>query len=274
MNSDFEIYFHVGLGKVASSYLQQRVFPKLENITYIPTNKYKQCKEIIAERGPGKYLISREFDRQFEREVRWFTKTYPDTHIIILFRDHGSWIASQYRRYVKNGWYWDFEKFFDLKSDGGFWKTDQLFFYPKLEIIESCTDKKPLVLFHEELKGDPWVFFDKISRYANATYSKEKISLSQVHKSYTEKQLLVLRTFCRKYVRYVPRGKDNMLHHWLTFRPWWAFFHLIMYVAALFPKAWVPEESLIDKAYLDEINKAYSADWKRLKAYALKNNPK
>ena len=34
------IYFHVGISKTGSTFLQQRVFPFLKNIHYIPTRKY------------------------------------------------------------------------------------------------------------------------------------------------------------------------------------------------------------------------------------------
>ena len=67
-----QIYFHVGLGKVASTYLQHEVFPKLKGIHYLPTGKYKRSKSIIPQLEVAKVLVSREFDRQFEDEVRWF----------------------------------------------------------------------------------------------------------------------------------------------------------------------------------------------------------
>ena len=268
-----EIYFHVGLGKVASTYLQHRVFPKLEGIRYIPTGKYKKSKEIIKNENHDKFLVSREFDVQFEREVRWFTKTYPEARIIILFRRHESWIASQYRRYVKNGWFWNFDKFFDLENDAGFWKKKDLFFYPKLEIIEECSSQKPLVLFHEELKEDPWIFFDKISQYSNTTYYKDKISLERVHTSYSEKQLKILRKFCREYVGKVPKGYSNKVKHWIYYRPWWAFFHLVMYIASVLPERMVPEEELISTEQLDSIRQAYEEDWNKIREYARKNNP-
>ena len=47
-----EIYFHVGLGKVASTYLQNKVFNNLEGIHYIPKNKYRSSIDIIKKKGP------------------------------------------------------------------------------------------------------------------------------------------------------------------------------------------------------------------------------
>ncbi len=269
-----EIFFHVGLGKVASTYLQHSVFPKLNDIRYIPTSRYKKSKDIIERGGHNKFLVSREFDRQFEREVRWFTDTYPSARIIILFRRHDSWVASQYRRYVKNGFYKPFDAFLDLEDDTGFWKKKDLLLFPKIRIIEECSDHRPLVLFHDELKRDPWEFVNKISEYTGTPYDKKDISLHRVHTSFSDKQLKVLRTFCQKYVKKVPKGYENKIKHWLLFRSWWAFFHLILYTSSFFPESWVPPGDLIDKDQLLKIRETYQPDWEKIVEYANRNNLK
>ncbi|MFY0686954.1 MAG: hypothetical protein JXQ90_07315 [Cyclobacteriaceae bacterium] len=267
MSGETEIFFHVGLGKVASTFLQHSVFPKLKGIHYIPTSQYKRSKQIINQKGPGKYLVSREFDLQFDREVKWFTETFPQTKIIVLLRRHDSWIASQYRRYVKNGWYWDFDQFFNLR-DTGFWKKKDLLFFPKIEIIKRCCKHPPLVLLYDELKEEPWATIDRLSVFTGTSYTQAEISLDVVHKSYSNKQLVVLRSFCRRFVRFVPREKKNKIWHWLSYRPWWAFFHLVMYAAALFPESWIPNEDLIEPSALDDISGAFENDWKRVVDYS------
>ena len=272
--SEPKIYFHVGLGKVASTYLQNKVFNNLDGIHYIPKNKYRSSIGIIRKNGPKKYLVSCEMDRQFNDEVARFTSHFSDVKIIILFRDHGGWIASQYRRYVKNGGYRGFEEFVSLDPEReGMWDKKHLNFYAKLEVIEKYTKQKPLVLFHNELKNDPWTFLDKISQFTGTDYTKEKISLEKVHASYTEKQLLVLRYFCQNYVGYIPRGRSSRISNWLLFRPWWAFFHMVMYAAALFPKSWVPKGPLIAPDYIRQINNLFAHDWEKINQYAQKNNP-
>ncbi len=264
-----KIYFHVGLGKVASTYLQQAVFPKLEGIHYIHTSRYRKSKDIIPRLNDDSILVSREFDRQFEDQVRWFTSTYPEARIIIILRRHDSWIASQYRRHVKNGFQGSFQEFFDVENDDGYWKKKDLMFYPKLEVIEECCENKPLVLFYSDLKKDPWAFIDKIADYTGSQYSKDEISLDAVHKSYSEKQLKVLRAFCRRFLSKPPTSYKNKVAHWLLYRPWWAFFHLIMYVAAVFPDSWVPDDDLIESGQLDKIRTAYEPDWKKVKDYTM-----
>lgn len=262
-----EIYFHVGLGKVASTYLQHEFFPKLQSIDYIPTNRYRKSKKILAQMGSGKYLVSREFDRQFEREVTSFCAEYPDTKIIIIFRRHGSWIASQYRRYAKNGFHWGFDRFMDFEKDEGHWKQKDLLFYPKLEIIERCSTQKPLILFHDDLKKNSWAFLQSIADYTGSTFNKEQISLNPVHTSYTEKQLKVLQAFCRRFKPTLPRSYHNKVLHWLLYRPWWGLFHLVMYAAVLVPERWISKAPLISKEQLEAVDKYYEEDWDRVKNY-------
>jgi hypothetical protein len=65
-----------------------------------------------------KFLISCEFDKQFERETEDFSKFFPDTGIIIVFRRHDEWILSQYKRTIKNGFHVKFKDFFNLENTG------------------------------------------------------------------------------------------------------------------------------------------------------------
>ena len=116
------IYFHVGISKTGSTFLQQRVFPILKNIHYIPTRKYHKIDEEISSIKKGNVLVSREFDRQFEREVDSFARNHKNVIPIIVFRRHDQYLASQYRRFVKNGFKYGIKQFFDLDEDLGFFK--------------------------------------------------------------------------------------------------------------------------------------------------------
>ena len=58
------IYFHVGLAKTGSTFLQNNFFPNLQNIKYISTHKYRKCIDIINKTNYDSYLISREFNAE------------------------------------------------------------------------------------------------------------------------------------------------------------------------------------------------------------------
>lgn len=264
MPEEPKIFFHVGLGKVASTYLQKRVFPQLQGIMYISTHHYRKSKKIIPKLSYPKILVSREFDRQFEEEVRWFTKDYPNARIIMLLRRHDDWIASQYKRHVKNGFFGSFEDFLDLQNDKGYWRIKDLLYRPKLEIIKSCCSYPPLILFYEDFLSDPKGFLHQLTNYLGAP-AIEDVSTQRVHQSFSDKQLKILRIFCRTVIGVMPTNHRNKIKHWLLYRPVWVFYHMILYAAKLFPKSWVPAQPLIDPGCLEEVRKAYEEDWKAVK---------
>jgi hypothetical protein len=144
-----QILFHVGLAKTASTWLQQKVFPKFHGIYYVKNTSYHRYASIINQSRHPKYLVSREFDRQLEREVSRFAALYPEAHPFIVLRRHDSWIASQYRRRMKNGFGLPFEDFIDLDRDQGCWKQSDLYLLPKLHILERYFSQKPLDLFYK-----------------------------------------------------------------------------------------------------------------------------
>ncbi len=273
MSDQLEIYYHLGLGKVASTYLQHRFFPKLKGIEYISTRKYRSYAQIIKSKASGRYMLSRENDRQLEYEVEKFAREFTDVKAILIFRRHDSWLASQYRRFVKNGLSLSFEEFIDIDENKGYWDKKELDFYAKIETIEKYFDHKPLVLFHDEIKTDSIAFFDKICAYIGASYDKKDIDLRPFHKSYNEKQLLFMRGI-GKYI--LPFGRSYHPNRIISnFQRYWRMLikYPILYLALLLPKGLFRDQQLIDPAHMKRIREQWEADWNKLEDYAKKNNP-
>ena len=90
------IYFHVGLAKTGSTFLQNNFFPKLQNIKYISTHKYRRCIDIINNTNYDSYLISREFDRQLEGEVKKILNHFYTMILQIRFRQLKKFTKVQY----------------------------------------------------------------------------------------------------------------------------------------------------------------------------------
>ena len=153
--SEKKIYFHVGTGKTGTTFLQYRIFPELKGIHYIQRTRYRKAKKIINRTHYAKYLISREFDQQLEEQVKLFAADFPDTIPIIVFRRHDDYIASQYRRFVKNGFTGGFTDFFDVENDKGYFRKTDLDYSRQIKILEENFNSKPVVLFYDELRNNP-----------------------------------------------------------------------------------------------------------------------
>ncbi len=265
-----KIYFHVGLGKAASTYLQHSVFPIFQDIHYIHRNRYRSSVKIIARGGHNKYLMSREFTRGFEKKIKTFLDRHGDanTYPIIVFRRHDGWIASQYRRYVKNGGTAEFEQFIDIENDGGIWSKHELDFYARIETLERCFGRPPLVLFYEDMREDTFTFFDTLAGYMGARYDRDQLPTGTVHKSYSEKQLHVMRGFCRWLFKSNTRNPQDTHVGWLRKRLRMLGCYCILYPAVLAPKSWTPAKPLIDPYSLKRIREVYTDDWEKCREYA------
>lgn len=268
-----EIFFHVGLGKTATTYLQYKVFPKLKGIYYIQRTSYKKSLQLIEQSAQQKIFVSNEFDQQLEQEAKWFSAKHPDARVIIVFRRHDSWIASQYRRLVKNGFSKPFIDFFDIEQDNGAWKHSDLNYFSKIQIIEKYFTHKPLVLFYEDMKRDTFAFIDSIARYTGTTYNKADISLHSVHRSYNEKQLKIFRQLSKALFHYdIPRARQPVLK-WMQRIFKQSIQYPLLYLALLVPERFVRKEPLIPQEQLQRIRAHFEDDWQRCVEYAKGSNP-
>ncbi len=256
-----EIYFHTGLGKVASTYLQYKVFPRLQGLEYIQRTKYKKASGLIEKSRSDKILLSREFDRQYERELLKFSGKYPGATIILMLRRHDSWIASQYRRYVKNGGSVSFENFIDIENDTGLWKQKDLMFYPRISYVSEHFDKPPLVFLYDDIRNDFFGFLNQFCTKLGIDYNKDEISTRPFHTSYNEKQLKVIRSLAPRLFSQHRTDASNRVLKWLQHKGRMLPRYLVLYLALLVPERMVSSSPLIDPHYLNKVRKHFETDW-------------
>ncbi len=256
-----EVYFHVGLGKTGTKYLQFKFFHRLKGINYIPMTKFKKSKDIIKKKKEGKFLVSRECDEKFEEMIGWFAEDFPDTGIIMVLRRQDEWIYSQFKRLIKNGRTWTFNEFFNFK-DKGYFKVKDLCFFEKIKLVERTFTKKPLILIYDELKERPFDFLDKIAKYTETKYDKGTITLKRKHKSYNERQLSILyKLSC--HINLIPRGFFKKYFFVYPVR------YPILYLAGFFPNFIVQRLDIFpSREKLMEIKKFYEEDWNKCVEYS------
>jgi hypothetical protein len=268
LNNPKEIYTHVGLGKTGSTFLQLRVFPKFDGIKYIPTNRYRKITQLIQKSKENKILVSREFDQQLEQEVKKFSSNFPDATPIIVFRRHDSYIASQYRRFVKNGFKGSFKDFIDLEDDNGYFKKSDLDFERQINILKKHFTKEPVVLMYDDLRNDARQFVVDFANHITATVDLNKIDFSKKHTSYSEKQLKGIKWFGEYFNMRKRRVFKNGILHFL----WRLFFGAIRYtmlfIFRLLPATCWDQNPLISGLELKEIRDFYSSDWDVCLKYA------
>ncbi len=262
------IYFHPGLGKVASKYLQHTVFPKFRNIRYIPTNRYYRCVQEIKAGKHDSYLVSREFDNQFEREVRKFAVNFPEACPVLLLRRHDDWIASQYRRFAKNGFTGPFGDFIDPADDRGIFPKENLDFFRRIEILEECFSCPPLVMIYDDLIRDPYGFIDRIAAFCGAEYDKDEIGLEKRHTSYAEKQIRWMQKVNRKLGIHEPEYSRKPLLRYIQRLPYLGYRYAVLYSGLVIPGSWAGSQPLIPEDELRRIRELTRNDWEKCLRYA------
>ncbi|MEO1437220.1 MAG: sulfotransferase [Bacteroidota bacterium] len=263
----------MGLPKVASTFLQQEIFPNLTNLRFHRKRRFMDYKELFGKQLTQSHLFSFERDRDLESMTEEIVSQFPDAKFIILVRRQDKWILSRYKYYIrKHGWK-RFDAFFNLESNQGEWKKEELFFQKKIETVEKLANTKPLVLTHDLLKTNPDEFYRRICAYTNSKLNGNERKNAIINKAFSEKQLIVLRKFNTAY-RYHKATTSfrfiNRIHY--KYREF--LLHIVAFLSPFIPGLFIREKTFLKNAgQLENIRYFYKDDWDFCKAYAEKNKP-
>ena len=271
MNS--EIYFHVGVERTGTKFVQAKVFPFFKDIHFINKNRFSIYDKIINKKKEAKYLVSFELNLspQFENEVKRFSKLYPDTKVVMVMRRQHGWIASHYKRVVKNGKNYTFKQFLDIENGDSVYSQDDLLYYNKLMILKKYFHQRPLVLFYSDLREDPIGYIDKIAKYMGVNYNVNDIDLTPEHASYSLKQLKAIQKV-RKHInierKKVSKNKIINFGYRLYID---AIRYSVIYTTKILPNSWFNTEPLIDNESIQNVKDYYTPDWEKSVKYVIDN---
>ena len=271
-----KIYFHVGLPKTASTFLQKKVFPALQGLHYIKKHDFKNRVSIIDKTQAKIFLLSVEMKFDFApdiRQIKDVASKYPDTTPIIFLRKHSSWLGSKYKYYIRKHGGGKFDYFFDFENNNGLFKHENLSFYSKIQKLEEIFNDTPIVFFQEELKNAPYEVIDQLASVLGVSYNKNDINISNVKTSYSNKQLKILRKFNRRYVFNKQKVKPGFRR--FAYKKFSGLLlHSVAFLALLIPDAFMDNKPLIPKDVLEKVNGYYNQDWNKCVNYALKRREK
>jgi hypothetical protein len=262
-----EIYFHVGLPKTGSTFLQRKVFPKFGNIYFVKKHRFKYYNNILDQGKHNKILFSTELNigkPHTDQKIIKFANRCPDAKTIIVLRRQDKWLRSKYKYHIRKNGTLNFDEFFNFDNTGKV-KLKELNFMSKIEFLQSQFSKPPLIIFQEEIANAPHEIFNLLADEMNATI-EGKISTKKLKSAYNQKQLKRLLHFNKKHPYKNPPQSSTKLRRKLYKKYTKLIIHSVAYFAQFLAET--KEGELIPAEKLMEVKDYYKEDWNKVLNYA------
>lgn len=265
MSQKTDIYFHAGLPRTASTFLQRKVFPQFKGIVFVKKHDFKKHDQII-ESATEPVLLSTEIDigkgRPNANKLFDFAEKYPETRIILVLRRHDKWIASKYKYHIRKNGRLTFKEFFNLQENNGFFRKEHLEYRKIIDLLESLFQHKPLVMFQEEFKAEPEKSLNYLAAFCKADFDYSKLKDTGVNAAFSEKQLRLLLKFNRRF------AFDETKHKKSRKKIRAGLIHSLAFVARFITSDNGNEGVLIPESDLKQVKEAYKEDWQACINYA------
>lgn len=263
------LFFHVGLHKTGTTFLQQAVFPLWRGIEYITWPNLELFLRMDSDKT---YFVSREglsgqnwaHHNARDSALRRLSELFPDAKILISFRKHSGYIVSSYRQYLQRGGPLDFRGYFDIASDRGFMKKEDFLFRKKIESIERSFQHTPFVFLHSEISTNLDDLLLAIQSYVGGKApSADEIPNKRFNAGVGYYPAILLRWLNAKSVsQFNPDGKYDLNNKIL------ARFRLTPRHICRNWLSFLPKRRFLSADEVDEIDAYYKDDWQFVSKYA------
>lgn len=266
------LYFHLGLHKTATSYLQRSVFPRWPEIHYMRARNLEYFlrlpdtqKTLISCEGFSGATFASLADRV--RGIVRLAEMFPAANTLIGFRPHGGFMSSLYSQYLRYGGAQRFEEFFPLDGSQGqaIWKRQDLNFQTIIETTESAFGKQPFVFAMEELKTNPKGLMADLADFFGTPAPRE-IEHGAVNAGLGSWQGELLRRV--NQFAGITYSKDGRNRPFPRLRQW----RLDPTNLCLEVLGRLPSRPLVSQDLRDRIDRDYVDDWGFVKSY-IENSP-
>lgn len=272
---------HIGYHKTGTTYLQNKIFPNLENLIFIPYFSdnnllgdiarcstldidFERIKTEVESLGEEKTILySNEgligplfYSTGVNKmEIANNLKEVGTEKIIITIRNQISLLESIYKQYIQEGGVAKFD-FFINKWQYSF-NLNHINFYPLINYYSKIFGKENvLIILNEELRNNEKETIKKIEEFTNSRYKEfeNKLNPKQVNKSLSNKSLSLLR-IVNHFLRSNHRPSNLILPNKLT--SWKFRFILQRYIDPYILSKIFKNKSLINSKLNQELSNYY-----------------
>jgi len=265
------LYFHVGMHKTGTSYMQQYVFPKLSGITFL--SPHSPLDAFLRIEANGKFLYSNErlagrlwaSLEDVEYSIKRLAHLFPEARILMSFRPHHSFIVSSYKQYLHQGGCLSFCEFYDFNSDSGLISRDQLRYQPRIEFLKTYFGRDPFVYLQSEIFSKLDGLLADICAYLEIDPpDARRIPRRSANVGVNHGQAKVLR-WLNHFFRseFNPNGKFDYRRGILR--------HLGVTPRRIAQRAlwFIPDGDFFDETDRNRVSEYYAADWKYVERVAM-----
>lgn len=200
------IFFHIGLHKTATSWLQNHLFPNLDGVKVLRAQHFEEISRYIRDGGPETLLVSHEemggtigrrrepgdSERRLKETLAAIAVAAPHAAIIIGFREHSAWLHSACSQRAK-------KHPTKLDSYAESFSADELSWCRILGLIEASCDAV-FAFLYEELPHSPHALVDDLCRFLGVKPPSDLDDLLDVRENPSPRSLqgqLLSRSFYR-----------------------------------------------------------------------------
>lgn len=262
-------YFHIGMCKTATTFMQNEVFPRWPGINYL---KSRNLEYFLLLKENEKYLISCEgfTGRMFGtieekcQSVYYLSRMFKDSNIIISVRRHGGYLGSLYSQYLRYGGHGDMADFIDLTGDRdrAFIRCRDFCFEPVIRAAELAFGKSPFVFDMAELSTNFDGLLQDLAAFLQTPVPSSR-SFGQEPKNFS------LKHWQGQLLRRVNRAAGVEASRSGRLRPYRGLVRWRLDPPTICRRylGCLPSRPLVDKTVRDQIDQTFAADWKFVSDY-------
>ena len=257
-----QYFLHIGLHKTGTTWFQKEVYPYFEGAKYLHK---PLIHKLISLHSGGRYILCEEallrhlYGRSHKQNLPIIAKLFPDAQIILFIRRQDSWLRSAYNHYIKRGGCLPFDRFFDLETDSGLIKRNDLFFSSIIQEIDlAFSDRKAWVFSFDSIKTKPFHTVSMLAHMMDCTVDLSSLKFARKNVSISDKAGQILLSV-NPYIKseYNPDGFLSIRKSWL--RKIGVTPERIAGIPVI--KFFGRPSPLIEEQKLDRIREYYSSDW-------------